>query len=342
MNRKLLLFTLLLFFIFFKNSLSQSETEYNELFGFSDDSKQDFSEIDKYVINLKFNKNISEKEIVELIIKKSTTNIEKARAIFVWIAENIAYDTSYKVTSPEQSLKHRKGVCQAYSELFKKFGEVAGLEVVVIPGDAKQFNYKKSSDLSNEGHAWNAFKCNNQKWILLDATWGAGYVNNGKFNKQFNDFWFDVSPKIYIFTHFPTDENHQFLEKPISRNDFLRIPPLSPLLITWSFYTDELFNYYVNKNNKGFPDVFSVDVNWKIIKMPITPKLHRGNTYEFIFEIPENNEVAVIINEKEWHFAEKNEMRQTIIINPEKKGKVMVTVKLQNGKYAGVFGYTVE
>ena len=99
----------------------------------------DFSKIDNYVLGLKTKKNISEADLVKLITQKSNTRMEKARAIFIWIAVNIAYDTNYNVRTKEEALKQGKGVCEAYSGLFKSFGELAGLEVVTVHGDTKQY-----------------------------------------------------------------------------------------------------------------------------------------------------------------------------------------------------------
>ena len=47
-------------------------------------------------------------------------------------------------------------------------GEAAGQEIRVVPGDARL----SGSDLTGEGHAWNAARVGLQ-WVLLDATWDA-------------------------------------------------------------------------------------------------------------------------------------------------------------------------
>ena len=318
---------------------SQSETP--KMFRESEIAKHDFSKIDNYVLNLKIGKNVSEKEMVELIIKNSTTKLEKARAIFIWIADNIAYDTSFKVTSYEEGLAKRKGVCQAYSELFKRFGEIAGLEVVVIAGDSKQYYYKRASDLDSGGHAWNAFKSDNGQWILLDATWGAGYVNNRKFTKLLTDYWFNPSPEIYVFSHFPEENRWQLLDKPISRDAFLKIPPITPKFENWGFDAKELLNHFVSSTHSGFPDFFSINIDWKIIKIPVSAELKRGTPYEFVFEMPETEEIAIFLNDKHF-FAEKNGNRHTINITPDKRGSALVTIKQKNGQFAGVLKYEVK
>lgn len=343
MNKLVLFFSAVLVVFFSQNVVAQLKNETVNLFSAYEQTKTDFSEIDNYVRTLKIGKNVSANEMVELIIKKSTTKLEKARAIYIWITENIAYDTSLKISTMESGLKNRKGVCQAYSEIFQVFGEIAGLEVVTISGDSKQLFYKKTADLDKGGHAWNAFKSDDNKWILVETTWGAGYVNNNKFTRDPSDYWFVPSPQIFIFTHFPEEEKWQFLEKPVSRNEFLNIPPLQPKFINWGFNPNELFFHYVTDKNKGFPEFFSINVNWKIIKMPVTDELKKGTTYEFVFEIFDNNEeVVIVINENEFLKPDKSANRLIFSVTPTKKGSLTVMIKQKNGKYAGVFKYLVK
>lgn len=304
-------------------------------------SASDFTEIDNYVINLKTKKNISEAELVALITQNAQTKMEKARAIFMWIATNIAYDTSYKVTDKEGALKQRKGVCQAYSGLFQDFGEKAGLEVVTISGDSKQYYYKKPSDLDRGGHAWNAVKADDGRWVFVDATWGAGHVDNGAFKRKLSVHWFDPSPQIYIFTHFPKEEQWQLLDKTVSREDFLRLPPLSPEFVSWGFNPDAFLAYYLKNKNASFPDFFNADVSWKIDMMPVTHQLKIGYQYEFIVELTGNEEIAVIENGKDWHRFEKDGNKLKLIFSPGKKGNAVLAVKQEDGKFGGVFKYSL-
>ncbi len=313
---------------------------------FQQDEKQnstpDFSSIDHYVLNLKTKKKLSNDELVAQIIQQSQTKIEKARAIFIWIANNIAYDTSRKITTKEEALKQGKGVCEAYSGLYKEFCELAGLEVVIIQGDSKQYYYKKPSDLDKGGHAWNAVKSDDGRWVIVDATWGAGHVNNGTFTRNLSTYWFDPAPEICIFTHFPKEEKWQLLSKPVSRDKFLRMPPLSPNLALWGFNPEAIFSYYTKAKDASFPDTYSVDVDWKINTMPVCGVLKTGKPYEFEFNLPENEEVAIIYNDKDWVKFQKDGNKFGVTFTPEKKGHAIVAVKQPNGKFGGVFRYEIK
>ena len=56
--------------------------------------------------------------ITKGIVKGCTTEKQKARAIYNYICENISYDTNYQIYHVDQCWEQKKGVCQAYSELF--------------------------------------------------------------------------------------------------------------------------------------------------------------------------------------------------------------------------------
>ena len=305
-------------------------------------SQHDFSDVDNYVHSLKMKKKVSETEMVTLITQKSQTKTEKARAIFIWIADNIAYDTSYKISSKEEALKQGKGVCEAYSGLYKSFCELAGLEVVTISGDSKQYYYKKPSDLDRGGHAWNAVKVEGDRWMLVDATWGAGHVNNKIFTRRLATYWFDPAPEIYIFSHLPKEDQWQLLNKSISRETFLKLPPLMPNLATWGFNPKATLAYYLKERDASFPETYSVDMTWTIHQMPLCSSLKKGKSYEFVFELPQNEDVAVVSNDKDWHHFRQNGNKYVLSFVPEKKGHAIVFVKEPDGKFGGVFRYEVK
>ena len=305
-------------------------------------SQVDFSKIDNYVLGLKTKKNITEAELVKIITQQSQTKMEKARAIFIWIANNIAYDTGYKITSKEEALRQGKGVCEAYSGLFKSLGELAGLEVTTVSGESKQYYYKQPSDLDKGGHAWNVVTADDGRRVIVDATWGAGHVRNRIFTRKLSVHWFDPSPEIFIFTHFPKEENWQLLEKPVTREKFLRMPPLQPQLVAWGFNPRATFSYFTNAKNTSFPDQLSFDVTWKINMMPVCSELKAGKSYDFVFVMPQNNEIAIVFNNKDFVFFEKDGDNFLMTYTPEKKGQASLAVKRPDGKFEVIFRYDVK
>lgn len=197
----------------------------------------EFESIDRHALNVPRKKTRSIKHLVPYLIRPARNEREKARAIYRWITENIAYDTkSYfsgryrnrRVKTP-QVLKRRRGVCDAYASLFRDMAEMAGLKVTKISGYAKGFGYEPGSPDSNENHAWNAVRVDGE-WLLVDATWGAGVIEkkSRRFKKQFREFYFLSMPEEFIFSHFPKEDQWQLLKKPRSMEEFNNTVLLKP------------------------------------------------------------------------------------------------------------------
>lgn len=164
---------------------------------------------------------------------------EKARAIFTWLALNIRYDyaqsqnppgvrlygrtqaeidqqeLAWKEKEAENALRQKRGICGDYSHLFKLMARAAGLETMVVSGKSRMLSG------SGAGHAWNAVKIDGQ-WRLIDATWGAGYVEEGRFVREFLPGFFDTPPALFILNHLPDDASWQLLGQPVSAKAFSR------------------------------------------------------------------------------------------------------------------------
>ena len=155
----------------------------------------------------------------------------KARAIFRWIADRVAYDTEAAAGEDPSAggvasaLKDRKAVCFGYAGLFQELARTAGLEVVVVEGFGKGYHYEVGTPVPEvPNHAWNAVKIGGA-WRLLDCTWGAGRADEGfRFVKHLDDHYFLTPPETFIFDHLPADPRWQLLETPVTRQAFAEMP----------------------------------------------------------------------------------------------------------------------
>jgi len=156
-----------------------------------------------------------------------TTDTLKARALYRWVTNNIAYDTDAYfrgVTSGQGAgnvLSTHKGVCAGYSGLFEELADKMGLTVATVSGFAKGYAYKPGDPFTGSNHDWNAVKIDGV-WRLIDTTWGAGYVGDDRrFVKEYTDFFFFASPGQMILSHLPDDSQWQLLPAPWSQQEFL-------------------------------------------------------------------------------------------------------------------------
>ena len=186
-------------------------------------------------------------KLTERIQYDFQTDYDKARAVYVWVANTITYDlkaksnpkvitieskSTYefeqkynrlKIKRINKTFRSKKGVCQHYSELYQAIAEKVGLKVQLLSGNAKTTPNQigRSSKMSN--HAWNAVWAND-RWMLVDATWGSGYTltDENKFVKEYNDFYFDTPPSLFFKQHFP--ETGKWLNQVLDRNSYESYP----------------------------------------------------------------------------------------------------------------------
>jgi hypothetical protein len=173
----------------------------------------------------------SVKALAGYLSESAQTDRDKARAIFTWIGHNIAYDMSRFGAAPdaEEVLETRRAVCAGYAVLFKALADAAGLEAVVINGDAKGVGPPAAIDADGLlNHDWNAVRIDGQ-WHLLDGTWGAGRIDEyGRFIRDFCDHYFFTSPEVFVYDHLPGDDRWQLLPTALSREAFIAQARVQP------------------------------------------------------------------------------------------------------------------
>lgn len=199
----------LLAFLFSILSFAQRQTQY--------------AIVDKQISEIPLRFTYSTDAIAHYINARFQTEDEKIRAVFYWTASNISYDLdklsdlNNKETSENNSkkiLNSKKGVCSDYTKIFKEIANKVGVNTEIISGYTKQ-----NGVVVAISHAWCASKIDNL-WYIFDPTWGSGHVNNGKFVTSFDDHYFKVNPNKIITSHMPYDYMWQFLNYPISNQEF--------------------------------------------------------------------------------------------------------------------------
>lgn len=156
------------------------------------------------------------------------TDREKARALFRWITDRVAYGPPGEgEKSPGEVLSRREAVCFGYAGLFAALCKAAGLECVVVEGFGKGRTYTVGDPVEGPpNHAWNAVKADG-RWNLVDCTWGAGRTEgDGRFVPRFDPFYFFTPPERFAEDHLPLDPRWQLLDRPLSREAFEALPHL--------------------------------------------------------------------------------------------------------------------
>jgi hypothetical protein len=186
-------------------------------------TSKEFAAIDKKALQLPDSLTKTTDQIARYINSNFVTDGEKSRAIFIWVASNIQYDIDNmfainfyekKEDKIEKPLRTRKGICENYASLFTDICIKSGIKSFVIEGYTKQNGFAAYIP-----HAWSAALIDSS-WFLFDPTWGSGYVSDGKFFKKINNDDYKASPATLIKSHIPFDYMWQFLNYPITNQEF--------------------------------------------------------------------------------------------------------------------------
>jgi len=211
-------------------------------------AQNSYETTDEYVQNLgKPSPEIT--ELTHIIISPFSTDTEKARAIYSWIANNISVDvkqylkgktgSSKPVSVPnagaEQDLlpdtrlnkilKKKKGLSSEYANLFARMCNIAGINSVVVSGVTRMNPHLAGRTVKQNDHFWNAIYLENE-WFIVDVQSGAGIIcpTEKKFIKKFRSEFFLIKPETAILSHFPGSDQNQFLETNVSRAEMKNLP----------------------------------------------------------------------------------------------------------------------
>lgn len=276
-------------------------------------------------------------EVARSITRGCTTKYDQVKAIYRWICANISYDTSYTIYTADECWDQRKGVCQAYSELFYRLAEPLGIEVRLISGTSK------SEDNPSGSHMWIfAIVEGENTGILIDATWGAGSVEGRTFTRSIDDMsWFHVNPYWMIFTHYPDLADYQLLPHPISRQQFDALPIVEPMWAEYGFDAKTLLERCI-AGEDDLPSIYESGRGYlRIVDAPLTQELRIGHKYTFAVQKLKQCGFALINKDfyKDWHRQDGTYYLEFV---PTTAGEVKLSVQKEKGEsYWTVMKYQV-
>lgn len=212
---------------------------------FTQNRPGDIHEIDRQVRFIPGNTTDS---LAKQLIALGNTDLEKVRAIFRWITENIDYNTRifnrnskksfapiyYEDTDDSSTtlkplnervaakvLRKKIAVCDGYTRLFKTLCDHAGIRSEIITGYART---NKPGARFGVNHTWNAVYLDSS-WQLLDVTWASGFISySDEFIRRYDDHYFLTPPQHFIRDHYPEDLKWTLLPDPPAFREFYNGP----------------------------------------------------------------------------------------------------------------------
>ena len=283
-------------------------------------------------------------ELSRKIAGNTTDKHEQAYRIYRWLCDNIAYDTSYSIYHSDECFDNRRGVCQAYSELFYRLAEPLGLKVDIVSGKAKDLH----GGIDAMGHAWVFVYMTENSGFLVDPTWGAGSVDGKVFTRnKSDDSWFDVDPYWMIFSHIPDPEmeTYQLLPEKIDFETFKRLPSYRPAYAAFGQNAQELLRKCLSGGKPDVPTYYPqmlaiADVN----NMPLTGTLRVGQYYDFALRQKTPAEFMIHNGDRYYKSADWQKIQGHDVCRfmPSEAGKLTVSIKTGSGDTWSVLAeYTV-
>ncbi|AXT56451.1 hypothetical protein D1815_12015 [Aquimarina sp. AD1] len=287
----------LFLFIFFGNYLNAQVSDFKHI---------DFTRADNIA---KLHKGASLENLPLLaheLTNSLPTEVEKFRAIYVWVCQNIKGDNTqftkvnkkrkklrqdsisfmrwnhkYKKTAFKKLLKRKKTMCTGYAYLIKELCHLSNITAEIVDGYGRSVESNiKTLEMAN--HSWNAVLLNN-KWYLCDATWSSGYLNEyNVFVRAYNDGYFLTAPPLFGKNHFPIKQKWLLTEN-ITAISFVNAPlvygetfennitPIYPQNMDLSINKDQevIFSFKSNKivSDKNIALVYYIGIEERTLEI---------------------------------------------------------------------------
>ena len=316
-------------------------------------AQPEFAFIDSFAQNAPGNIDKDPSTVAAYLLKGCKNDLQKARAAFTWVANNIKYDdyafNSGKIgnMSAEGVLKRKHAVCEGYANLYKAIGEAMGLEVEKIDGWAKAYGYRPGEKFTGHepNHSWSAVKVNGE-WLLVDATWGAGYSEGGRghlmSHKLFTPYWFNVNKYEFLFMHYPKDEKWLLIPQAVTLKQYEEMPFVQPAFFQMGFNAHEVLDKSVAKTlPKQLPETFPTTYHIKLVDFPLNDAIPPASEMTFTITCDEDVDIEFINDPKKWHKMERSGNTYTVKL-PLKRGELQVAIKAKGRTYSDIIKYKVK
>ncbi len=216
--------------------------------------------------------------IADTITRNFNDKEDKARAIYYWIANNIAIDpkatraNDNKKSDPVDVIQLRKATPIGFALLVQEMCSMANIRCLTLDGYVK----KNADDINNKAdeinHSWNVVQLgmSPEQWFYIDAAKASGFMDNKMsfFTKSFTSEYFFADKLLFNLDHFPDNSAWQLNGGPKSLKEFYSLPVISNAAYIYGLQKPTPLNGYIKtkiKNTTGFSFVYNNTVPIKNI-----------------------------------------------------------------------------
>ena len=195
---------------------------------------RDFTEVDTYVKSLGPLVGMSMGTINNVVSKKFVDKVDKARAIYYWIANNITYDVksarnyNTQKNSPTEVLQSRKAVGIGFASLFQDMCSSADIRCLTVDGFVKNNTEQIDEKGTEINHSWAVVQLgvSPDTWYYVDPAWGSGYASSDmkEFFPAYTDAYFFADKSNFNLQHYPDNQAWKLGPAPKNKKDFFELP----------------------------------------------------------------------------------------------------------------------
>lgn len=169
--------------------------------------------------------------IVDEVCGDETDDYLKAKALILWIGENIYYDLDAAETSVTMDtvavhnvLERRRTTCAGFANTFSAMLEIAGIRSVNLKGAAVagEIDYP-DLPTGTENHEFSAFWYEAEsRWVYCDACWTSnGRYLDGEYNSEITNGtkFFDVTAQAFALNHRADKAEERFYTQALAAVD---------------------------------------------------------------------------------------------------------------------------
>ncbi len=193
-----------------------------------------FKQIDAFVEKIGTLDSQNVAQITQTLTQPFPDKEQKARAIFSWIANNIAIDVKAfrihdeKRSLPEDVIKNRKGTPLGFAKLFQEMSSGANIRCLVVDGYVKNSIDDLNNPADEVNHSWNVIQLGTSpdQWFFVNAFKASGIIDKKMtaFTKEFTSGYFFSDRILFNLEHFPDNDAWQLGPGPKSRKEFYSLP----------------------------------------------------------------------------------------------------------------------
>ena len=201
---------------------------------FAQTDGRDFTAVDAYVKSLGALDSMSMGTINNVVSKKFEDKIDRARAIYDWIATNITYDikaarsNSTTKNTPTEVLLYRKATGFGFAGLFQDMCSSADIRCLTVNGFVKHNTEQIGEKSAEINHSWAVVQLglSPETWYYVDPAWGSGYADAEMrvFTRSFTDVYFFTDKANFNLQHYPDNEAWKLGSAPKNKKDFFELP----------------------------------------------------------------------------------------------------------------------